>query len=154
MKKNEIIELNGKEYTVELNRESWVLIDKLVNIAKTYEIMHRGFYNYIDDQELDDNIDLDKMAEEVSQERLDEEIKTKRDTMRKAIERAFLIWLNPNHHLKPSEVKEILEPYLNDEDEEKTKFIWEKYGQFLEECVQIRMDYIEETKNLKAQVNK
>ena len=65
MKKNEIIELDGKEYTLELNRESFLQIDKLCNIDKSFNIMQRGLYEYMDDVEIDDNFDIDKMSEEL-----------------------------------------------------------------------------------------
>ena len=34
MKRNEIIELNGVEYTLELNRDSFIQIDKICNVKK------------------------------------------------------------------------------------------------------------------------
>ena len=34
MKRNEIIELNGVEYTLELNRDSFLQIDKICNIKR------------------------------------------------------------------------------------------------------------------------
>ena len=40
MKKNEIIELNGKEYTLELNRDSFIKIDRLCNVEKSMEIIN------------------------------------------------------------------------------------------------------------------
>ena len=55
MKKNEIIELNGVEYTVELNRESFIQIDKLCNIQKSMKILNRGLYEYIDEEEISDD---------------------------------------------------------------------------------------------------
>ena len=39
MKKNEIIELNGVEYTLELNRDSFLQIDKICDIKKSIEIL-------------------------------------------------------------------------------------------------------------------
>ena len=51
MKKNEIIELNGVEYTVELNRDSFVQIDRACNISKSMEIIGKNFYKYIDEEE-------------------------------------------------------------------------------------------------------
>ena len=46
MKKNEIIELNGVEYTVELNRESFLQIDKICNILfiniKGYHFIYKS----------------------------------------------------------------------------------------------------------------
>ena len=150
MKKNEIIELNGKEYTLELNRDSFIQIDRLCNIQKSMNIIQKDLYKYMDEQELDDDFDLDSVN--ISEEELEKEVQLKEKTLHLIIERAFLIWLYPNHKLKPSEVKEILNPYF--QDEEKAKWIGEQYGKFLQECVEIRETYNEERKNLKAQANK
>jgi hypothetical protein len=150
MKKNEIIELNGEEYTLELNRDSFIQIDKLCNIQKSMEIVQRGLYEYMDDVELSDDFDINSLN--VSEEDIENEIKTKENTLHKIIERAFWIWLNPNHHLKPSEVKELLQPYFD--DEEKAKYLGEQFGKYLQECIEIREQYNEERKNLKALTNK
>lgn len=150
MKKNEIIELNGVEYTLELNRNSFLQIDQLCNIRKSMDIIQRGLYQYIDDEELSDDFDLDKIA--VSDEDLEKEVELKQKTLYKIVERAFYIWLYPKHHLKPSEVKEILKPYF--EDDEKAQWIGEQYGKYLQECIDIRESYNEEQKNLKALANK
>ena len=152
MKKNEIIELNGTEYTLELNRQSFLQIDKLCNIDKSFEIMHRGFYKYMDNVEIDDNFDIDSISEDISDDSIEKEAKLKEDILKKVVERAFLIWLNPNHHLNITQVREILKPYFENED--KAKYLFEKYGQYLQECYQIREDYNAQVKNLKAQANK
>jgi len=152
MKKNEIIELNGIEYTVELNRASFLQIDKLCNIDKSFNIMQRGFYHYMDNVDIDDNFDVDSLNAELSDEALKKEADLKNETMKKLVERAFLIWLNPNHHLNISQVREILAPYLDDDD--KAKWLMTKFGQFYQECYQIRESYVQEVKNLEAQVNK
>ena len=150
MKRNEVIELNGVEYTLELNRESFIQIDKLCNIQKSMNIVQRGLYNYYDEEEITDDFDLNTLS--VNEDELENEVKLKEKTLEKIIERAFLIWLNPNHHLNITQVREILKPYF--EDEEKSTFIAEKYGQYLQECIEIRESYNEERKNLKAQINK
>ena len=150
MKRNEIIELNGKEYTLELNRDSFIQIDKLCNIQKSMSIVQKNLYEYMDEEELDDDFNPDSVI--VNDEELEKEVELKEKTLYKIIERAFLIWLYPNHHLKPSEVKEILKPYF--EDEKKAGWLGEQYGKFLQECVEIREQYNEERKNLKAQTNK
>lgn len=150
MKKNEVIELNGVEYTLELNRESFLQIDQLCNIQKSMDIMKKDLYEYKDEEEIDDDFDINSLV--VDENKLIEEAELKEKTMYKIFERAFLIWLNPNHHLKPSEVKEILKPYF--EDDEKLKWLAEKYGQYLQECIEIRDKYNEEQKNLKALANK
>ena len=104
----------------------------------------------MDDEELDDDFDINLLS--VDEKNLKEEIEIKEKTLHKLIERAFLIWLNPNHHLKPSEVKELLKPYF--EDEEKAEWLGTQYGKYLQECIEIREQYNEEQKNLKALANK
>lgn len=148
MKKNEIIELNGVEYTLELNRESFIQIDKICNVQKSMEIIKKGLYEYVD--EIDDN--YNPFENSVSDEEIDKEIKLKEDTLYKIVERSFFIWLYPNHKLPISKVKEIIKPYL--EDEKKAEWIGEKLGQYLQECVEMRESYNKERKNLIAQANK
>ena len=150
MKKNEIIELNGTEYTLELNRDSFVQIDRLCNIRKSTQIITRGLYDYVDGEELSDDFNPESLT--VTAEDIDKEIELKNATMHKTMERAFLIWLYPNHHLKPSEVKELLKPYF--EDDKKSDWLSEKFWAYLQECIAIKTNYEEELKNLKAQANK
>lgn len=150
MKKNEIIELNGVEYTLELNRDSFVQIDRACNIKKSMSIITRGLYNYMDDEELNDDFNPESLI--VSAEDLEKEIELKNETMHKTIERAFLIWLYPNHHLKPSEVKELLAPYFD--EQEKSDWLSGKYWEYLQECIAMKTNYEQELKNLKAQANK
>ena len=150
MKKNEIIELNGTEYTLELNRDSFVQIDKLCNIGKTMRIITSGLYEYMDDQEIGDDFDINSLN--VNEDDLNAKIEEKENALRKIAERAFYIWLYPNHKLNISQVRELLAPYLN--DEEKSSYIGEKLGQYLHECIEMRTQYNEELKNLKAQTNK
>ncbi len=150
MKKNEIIELNGVEYTVELNRDSFLQIDRLCNITKSMNIVYRGYYEYFDDEELSDDFDINSLN--ISEEEISKEVELKEKTMHKIIERAFWIWLEPNHHLKPSEVKELLKPYW--EKEEDAEWLFEKYGEFLQKSIEIRAEYNKEQKNLKALANK
>jgi hypothetical protein len=148
MKKNEIIKLNGTEYTLELNRDSFIQIDRLCNIQKSMSIIQEELYNYVD--EIDDDFNPESLI--IDDEEIEKKVALKEETLKKIVERAFLIWLYPNHHLKQSEVKEILKPYF--EDEEKARWIGEKLGQYLQECVEIRDNYNQERKNLKAQANK
>ncbi len=148
MKKNEIIELNGKEYTLELNRDSFLQIDKICNIQKSMEIVQKSLYEYVD--EIDDN--YNPFENPIDEEKIKEEVKLKEDTLHKIIERAFFIWLYPNHKLTITEVKDLLKPYF--EDEEKANFIGEKYGEYIQKCVEIRETYNEEQKNLEALANK
>ena len=148
MKRNEIIELNGVEYTLELNRDSFLQIDKICNVQKSMEIIQKGLYDYVDD--IDDN--YNPLENIVSEEDIEKEIKEKEDILYKIIERSFFIWMYPNHKLTISQVKEILAPYFK--DEKKVEWLGEKLGQYLQECVEIREEYNSERKNLKAQANK
>lgn len=148
MKKNEIIELNGVEYTLELNRDSFLQIDKICNVQKSFQILNRGLYEYT--EEIDD--DYNPLENSIDDEDIQKEIDLKDETLKRLAERAFFIWLYPNHKLKISEVKELIRPYL--EDEEKAEFLGQKLGQYLNECVEIVENYSKERKNLKALANK
>lgn len=147
MKKNEIIELNGVEYTLELNRDSFLQIDKICNVQESMKIIQKGLYEYVD--EIDD--DYNPLEDAVTDEEIEKEVKLKEDTLNKIVVRSFFIWMYPNHQLKISQVKEILKPYLD--DEKKAEWLGEKLGQYLQECVEIRQEYNKERKNLKAQAN-
>lgn len=150
MKKNEIIELNGKEYTLELNRDSFIQIDKICDVDKSLSIIRRDFYEHIEDIPDDYNPFSDENL--ISDEDIDKEIELKQQTLNRLCERAFYIWLYPNHKLTLKEVKEIVKPYL--EDEKKAEFIGNKLGEYLNKCVEIRQTYNEERKNLKALASK
>ena len=148
MKKTEIIELNGKEYTVELNRDSFLQIDKICNIQKSMEIINSGLYDYV--EEIDDN--YNPLEDSINDDEIEKNISLKEETLKKIVVRSFFIWLYPNHKLTISQVEELIKPYLD--DEKKVEFISKKLEQYLDECVSIRQEYNEERKNLKAQVNK
>lgn len=148
MKRNETIVLNGVEYTLELNRDSFLQIDKICNVAKSMQIINKPLYDYV--EEIDDNYNpLESLPND---EDFEKEVELKSETLNKMTERAFFIWLYPNHKLTITQVREIIKPYL--EDEEKAEFIGERLGYFLNECISIRESYNEERKNLKAQANK
>ena len=148
MKKNEIIELNDFEYTLELNRDSFLKIDQYSNVKKSMETIQKDLYEYID--EIDDN--TDPFAEEIDYDKLEEEANNKINNLHRILERAFWIWLYPEHKLNITEVKEILKPYFDDDD--KFQFLCDKYGEYMQKCVEIRNEYNENQKNLKAQASK
>ena len=148
MKKNEIIELNGVEYTLELNRDSFIQIDKICNIDKSFEIIYRKLYDYI--EEIDDN--YNPLENAITDEELQKEIELKEETLSKLVSRCLFIWLYPNYKLPISKVQEMVKPYL--EDEEKAQMIGNKIGQCLKECIDIREEYNQEQKNLKALASK
>lgn len=149
MKRNEIIELGGKEYTVELNRDSFIQIDKICNITKSMQILNRGLYEYIDEEELDDNYNPFENA--TTDEDIEKEVELKEKTLKKITTRAFFIWLYPNHKLTLSQVSEILKPYI--EDEKKAEWLGNKLGEFLNKSVEVRQEYNEQQKNLKSLTN-
>ena len=68
MKKNEIIELNGKEYTLELNRESFLQIDKLCNVEKSMQIINKQLYEFV--EEIDDDYNPLKDMEDLNEEKI------------------------------------------------------------------------------------
>lgn len=148
MKRNEIIELNGTEYTLELNRDSFLKIDQYTNFQKSSEIINKGLYDYKEDISEDEN----PFADIVSDEDIDNFVEEKETTLKKMIIRAFWIWLYPNHKLNIYQVEELLEKEFK--DSKKFDKITEKYSDFLNKCVEIKAQHEEERKNLKAQVNK
>ena len=150
MKKNEIIELNGEEYTLELNRDSYVQIDKLCNIAKSMEIINRDFYKYLDEEEITDDFDPTKMVD-ITDESIQKEVEIKEKTLFRLIERSLYLWLYPKYGFTITKIREMIKPYL--EDENKANELGEKVGRLLNECLAVREQYVEEQKNLKALAN-
>lgn len=148
MKKNEILELNGVEYTLELNRDSFLKIDQYSNLAESMQVVKKDAYEYIDEV----NDETDPFAEELSDDLIAKTIDNKINTLHKIIERAFWIWLYPNHKLPISKIQEILKPYFDEDD--KFEFICEKYSEYMQKCVEVRNVYLQEQKNLKALANK
>ena len=148
MKKNEIIELNGKEYTLELNRDSFLQIDKICNISKTMEIVNSDLYDYV--EEIDDS--YNPLENAITEESLEEQVSLREKVLRRLIENAMFIWLYPNHKLPISEVRELLKPII--EDENQVEELGKKVGTYLAKCLELRQSYVEERKNLKAQANK
>lgn len=146
MKLNEIIELNGKEYTVELNRESILKIDQYTNMQKASEKMHENILKDKSEDKISD--DENPFADEIPEDKLETEAEEKVNIIKKIITRAFWIWLYPTEKLPLSQVEQILSPYF--ENEEKAKEISEIYESLSQKSVDIRQKYLEERKNLKA----
>ena len=114
-------------------------------------VIFRNIYDYMDEVEIGDDFNPESLL--VSDEEIQKEIELKNNTLKKVCERAFYIWLYPNHKLTMEQVKEILKPYVDD-DGEKATFISNKLGEYLGKCIEIRDKYNQEQKNLKAQANK
>lgn len=148
MKKNEILELNGVEYTLELNRESYLKIDQYGNIGGSMQIIQENVYEHID--KIEDGIN--PFEDGVDEEYIEQKAEEKLNTLQKLLQRAFWIWLYPNHKLDISKVQELLEPYF--EDDEKFDYLCGKYADCLNKSVEIRLEDMNERKNLKAQINK
>lgn len=148
MKKNEIIELNGVEYTLELNRDSSIRIEQYTNLAKSMQQVKKAVIDYKEEIEENEN----PFAEEVDFDLMQSEAEKKLETLHKIIERAFWVWLYPNHKLSISEVKKIISPYY--ETDEKVEFITQKYSELLQKSTEITDKYLEQQKNLKALATK
>ena len=133
MKKTKTISLNGVEYTLELNRESFVQIDKICNIKKLMAEISADPYEYVD--EIDD--DYNPLENTPSLEEIQKKEEQKVVDTRKLYERGFFVWLYPNHKLKISEVQEILKPYF--EDNEKYLELDKIFTDALHECVDINV---------------
>lgn len=146
MKLNEIIELNGKEYTVELNRESILKIDQYTNVKKANEKIHETVL--IDKSEIELKDDEDPFAESIPEEKLEKEAQEKEEIIKKVMSRAFWIWLYPQEKLSISQVDEILAPYF--ESDEKAKELSDIYEDLSKKSVDIRQKYLDERKNLEA----
>jgi hypothetical protein len=112
------------------------------------EIINKDFYEYV--EEIDDN--YNPLENAITEESLEEEVKLREKTLRKLVENSMFIWLYPNHKLPISEVRELLKPII--EDENQVEELGRKVGSYLTQCLEMRQSYVEERKNLKAQVNK
>lgn len=150
MKRNEIIELNGVEYTLELNRDSFLQIDKICNVREIFNTMQKGLYTYIDD--IDDNYNPFENMDDLTEESIKKETEQKEAAFKKLIERSMYIWMYPHHKLPISKVQEIVKPYI--EDEEKANWLLEKIGYYLEQCNELKNSQQEQQKNLEALVSK
>lgn len=148
MKKNEIIELNGVEYTLELNRESIVRIEQYTNYKKVYQQISKPIIEYKEEISEDENPFENELKLDEMQEQADNKLNMLQDLFCKA----FWIWLYPNHKLNINKVQEILQPYFeNDESWEYISFMYSKYMQL---STEINEKYMQQQKNLKALANK
>lgn len=146
MKLHEIIELNGKEYTVELNRESIVRLQQYTDIEEAEKKIQAS---PITDKTKSEIVDGENpFEEEINDEEINKMVEEKEQIIRNVICRAFWIWLYPSEKLDFSKVKEILEPCFD--DEEKATYVSEKYQEFYTKSFEIRENYLKELKNLKA----
>ena len=141
MKRTKEIKLNDKDYVLELNRESFAQIDKICNVKKMYAQLAKEPYEYID--EIDDDYDPTKDIPDLEQ--MQKEANEKISIMKKLYERAFFIWLYPNHHLKLPEVQEILKPYF--ESDEKFNWLDNLFIETMDDCVKVKEDKTIDSKN-------
>lgn len=144
MEKTDVIELNGKEYVVQLNRQSYVAIDKYTNISKTIKAMNEEAVEYVDEvkEGVDPFEDLPTTEKILSIE------EQKIESMKKLYIRAFWVWLYPKNKLDIDKVAEIINVCF--EDDEQFNYISEKFSDFMDECIKIKHKEEEELKNLKA----
>lgn len=149
MKLNEIIELNGKEYTVELNRESIVRIEQYINLKKAAITLMQKPYEDKSEREIDK--DENPFADEINEDKYEELSETQEQALKKMYTRAFWIWLYPVEKLSYNSVKELLEPYM--QDEKKAEYLANKYEEFMKKSIDLREKYKDERKNLKALAN-
>ena len=146
MKLNETIELNGKEYTVELNRESIVRIEQYTNLKESSKILQKEIIKDKSNEEITSG--ENPFEDEIDDSKIEELGKQKEEILKKIFVKAFWIWLYPVEKLNYEEVNEILDSYFK--DEEKANYIAEKYQYFSSKSIEIREQYLEEQKNLKA----
>lgn len=146
MKLNETIELNGKEYTVELNRESALRIEQYTKIKDADAVMRMEVYEDKSDAEISE--DEDPFASVIDEDEIEKLTQKKEEYLKELITRAFWIWLFPVEKLSLNQVKEILKSYF--EDDEKANYIAEKYTYFSKKAVEVRAEYLKEQKNLRA----
>ena len=123
MKLNETIELNGKEYTVELNRESVVRIEQYTNLQETAKKMEEKAFIDKSNRKIED--DENPFADKIDDEKLINSGQQKIELLKSVFNKAFWIWLYPEEKLSISEVEKILAPYF--EEESKINYIAEKY---------------------------
>ena len=146
MEKIETIELNGKEYELVLNRESFVRIDRVCDINKTMYLGSKPAYDVL--EEIPD--DYNPM-EDISMDKVFETETNRLNALKKMIKMTFFVLLYPKNQFKISEVDEIIEPYF--ENEEKINEISTKVGDLLRLCTELKDEAVKEfeSKNLKAQ---
>lgn len=146
MKLNEIIELNGKEYKVELNRDSAVKIEQYVSIDKISEKLQETPYEDKTQKEIEDgenpfadSVELDDMLNLAEEQE---------NMLENAYCRAFWIWLYPCEKLDYSKVESLIKEDIKDAN--KAKYLTDKFVEFINKSVEVRTKYLEEQKNLKA----
>lgn len=149
MELNEIIILNDKEYTLTLNRESAIHIERYAKIKEVMQEIAKPTIEYI-------NRDIEKgenpFATQIDEDKLLEEVDKKEELLIQTISKAFWIWLYPVHKLEYEEIYSIIKDYM--QDDENIEFISEKYAEYLEKSASIRQKFVEEQKNMKAQTMK
>lgn len=139
MKLHEIIELNGKEYTLELNRQSFLQIDKICNIKKIMAVLQESLYKYV--EEIDD--DYNPFEEEIDETKFIDMQQKQDKELFKFVERSLFVWLYPNHKLTISQVREMLKPYFEDNSQEgidKFNTLLEKVLDCIERCNSVKSD--------------
>lgn len=145
---NETIILNEKEYTVTLNRESAVHIERYSKTQENLEKVSQSSIEYVDVIQKGEN----PFEMSIDEDKLLEEINNKEEILISLISKGFWIWLHPVHKMDYEDVRVIISEYMNDEN--KSEFITKKYFEYLDSSSNIRQKFVEEQKKLKAQATK
>ena len=149
MELNVIIILNDKEYTLTLNRESAIHIERYAKVQESMQEIAKPTIEYVDREIIKGE---NPFLNDIDEEKLSEEVDKKEELLNQTISKAYWIWLYPKHKLDYEEVYEIIKDYM--QDDENIEFISEKYAEYLEKSASIRRKFVEEQKNVKAQTMK
>lgn len=149
MELTDIIILNDKEYTVTLNRESAVHIERYGKIQENMQKVAKPVIEYVDRDILKGE---NPFATPIDEDKLLEEANQKEELLTVVISKAFWIWLYPKHQIDYEDVYSIIKDYM--QDDEKAEFIGGKYAEYLDKSTNIRQKYLDEQKKVKAQAMK
>lgn len=149
MELNETIKLNEVEYTLTLNRESAIHIERYAKVQESMQEVSKPTIDYVDrDIQKGEN----PFANPIDEDKLLEEVDSKEELLVKTISKAFWVWLYPKHQLDYEEVYPIIKSYMT--DTEKAEFIGTKYAEYLDKSISVRNEFLEEQKKAKAQAMK
>lgn len=145
----ENITLNEVEYTLTLNRESAIHIERYAKVQESLLEVSKPTVEYVDREILKGENPFEKPIDE---DKLLEEVNEKEELLVKTIAKSFWIWLYPKHKLDYEEVYSIIKGYM--QSVENAEFIGTKYSEYLDKSISVRNDFIEEQKKAKAQATK
>ena len=114
MELNEIIILNDKEYTLTLNRESAIHIERYAKIKESMQEIAKPTIEYVDREIIKGE---NPFLNDIDEEKLSEEVDKKEELLNQTISKAYWIWLYPKHKLDYEEVYEIIKNNMQDEED-------------------------------------